>query len=57
MEMSFALVTDATGAPVGSVAVARDATERVERDKAAMSTRLRSGEASVSLEKAKPFHT
>ena len=36
VEMSFALVTDATGSVLGSVAVARDATERVERDKAAV---------------------
>ena len=35
LEMSFALVTDANGSALGSVAVARDATERVERDKAA----------------------
>ncbi|MDM0050365.1 PAS domain S-box protein [Variovorax sp. J22R115] len=35
VEMSFALVTDSTGSALGSVAVARDATERVERDKAA----------------------
>lgn len=35
VEMSFALVTDAAGAAVGSVAVARDVTERVEREKAA----------------------
>jgi len=35
IEMSFALVRDAAGALVGSVAVARDVTERVEREKAA----------------------
>lgn len=35
VEMSFALVSDADGAVLGSVAVARDVTERVERDKAA----------------------
>ncbi|MDM0002952.1 PAS domain S-box protein [Variovorax sp. J22P240] len=35
VEMSFALVTDSAGSALGSVAVARDATERVERDKAA----------------------
>ncbi len=35
IEMSFALVRDAAGALLGSVAVARDVTERVERDKAA----------------------
>jgi PAS domain S-box-containing protein len=35
VEMSFAVVTDArTGAVRGSVAVARDVTERVEREKA-----------------------
>ncbi len=33
--MSFALVCDASGAALGSVAVARDVTERVEREKAA----------------------
>jgi PAS domain S-box-containing protein len=35
VEMSFALVIDDTGSPIGSVAVARDVTERVEREKAA----------------------
>ncbi|AYH43303.1 PAS domain S-box protein [Azoarcus sp. DN11] len=35
VEMSFALVTDETGAATGSVAIARDVTERVEREKAA----------------------
>lgn len=35
VEMSFALVTDGAGAVLGSVAMARDVTERVERDKAA----------------------
>lgn len=35
VEMSFALVRDGAGAVVGSVAVARDVTERVEREKAA----------------------
>jgi PAS domain S-box-containing protein len=34
VEMSFALVVDETGSPCGSVAVARDVTERVEREKA-----------------------
>ena len=35
VEMSFALVLDSTGSALGSVAVARDVTERVEREKAA----------------------
>ena len=35
VEMSFALVLDDAGAAIGSVAVARDVTERVEREKAA----------------------
>ncbi len=35
VEMSFALVVDEAGSPCGSVAVARDVTERVEREKAA----------------------
>jgi len=35
VEMSFALVVDEAGVPCGSVAVARDVTERVEREKAA----------------------
>ena len=35
VEMSFALVRDSAGAVMGSVAVARDVTERVEREKAA----------------------
>lgn len=41
VEMSFSLVLDDTGSAVGSVAVARDVTERVNREKAA------SGEASA----------
>jgi len=35
VEMSFALVCDDAGTPLGSVAVARDVTARVEREKAA----------------------
>jgi PAS domain S-box-containing protein len=35
VEMSFALVVDDAGSPLGSVAVARDVTERIEREKAA----------------------
>jgi PAS domain S-box-containing protein len=35
VEMSFALVVDGTGSPFGAVAVARDVTDRVEREKAA----------------------
>jgi len=35
VEMSFALILDDAGLTVGSVAVARDVTERVEREKAA----------------------
>lgn len=35
VEMSFALVRDSAGAVLGSVAVARDVTERIEREKAA----------------------
>lgn len=35
VEMSFSLVRDPTGNVLGSVAVARDVTERVEREKAA----------------------
>jgi PAS domain S-box-containing protein len=35
VEMSFALVRDDTGAAIGSVAMARDVTERVERERAA----------------------
>ena len=35
VEMSFALVRDAGAAVLGSVAVARDVSERVEREKAA----------------------
>lgn len=35
VEMSFALVADSAGATLGAVAVARDVTERVEREKAA----------------------
>ena len=35
VEMSFALVSDQAGEVIGSVAVARDVTERVQREKAA----------------------
>ena len=35
VEMSFAVVRDAQGQPIGSVAMARDATAKVEREKAA----------------------
>lgn len=35
VEMSFAVVVDATGKTLGSVAMSRDVTERVNRDKAA----------------------
>lgn len=35
VEMSFALVADRVGAVLGSVAVARDVTEKMEREKAA----------------------
>ena len=38
VEMSFAMVCAATGDVIGSVAVARDATERVQREKAARNT-------------------
>jgi len=41
VEMSFALVRDATGSVLGSVAVARDATERIEREKAAVAAQPR----------------
>jgi PAS domain S-box-containing protein len=33
VEMTFAVVKDEAGAVVGSVAIARDVTERVQRDK------------------------
>lgn len=35
VEMSFAVVVDATGTTLGSVAMARDVTERIERERAA----------------------
>jgi signal transduction histidine kinase len=35
VEMSFAMVVDDARSALGSVAVARDVTERVEREKAA----------------------
>lgn len=38
IEMSFALVRDGAGAVLGSVAVAREVTERVESEKAARAT-------------------
>ncbi len=38
VEMSFSLVCDDAGKVLGSVAVARDVTERVEREKAARGT-------------------
>ena len=37
VEMTFALVKDARGRAIGSVAMARDATERVEKERAARS--------------------
>ena len=37
VEMSFSLILDDTGAAIGSVAVARDVTERITREKAAAS--------------------
>lgn len=37
VEMTFALVKDQGGVAIGSVAMARDATERVERERAARS--------------------
>ena len=37
VEMSFAMVCNTAGEVIGSVAVARDATERVQREKAARS--------------------
>lgn len=37
VEMSFSVVLDDTGSAIGSVAVARDVTERVAREKAAAS--------------------
>jgi PAS domain S-box-containing protein len=37
VEMTFALVKDADGRGIGSVAMARDATERVEKERAARS--------------------
>lgn len=37
IEMTFALVKDVNGAVLGSVAMARDVTERVERERAARS--------------------
>jgi PAS domain S-box-containing protein len=41
VEMSLARVVDATGGPLGSLAVARDVTERVEREKAAAAAAVR----------------
>ena len=38
VEMTFALVKDDAGQAVGSVAIARDVTERVEREKAVRAT-------------------
>jgi PAS domain S-box-containing protein len=35
VEMSFAVVADAAGTVLGSVAIARDVTERIERERAA----------------------
>jgi PAS domain S-box-containing protein len=35
VEMSFAVVVDAAGTALGSVAIARDVTERIERERAA----------------------
>lgn len=43
VEMSFSLVIDQSGKAIGSVAIARDVTERVLREKAAAARK--SGEA------------
>ncbi len=40
VEMTFALVQDAGGAAIGSVAMARDVTERVEKERAMRSARV-----------------
>ncbi len=45
-EMSFAMVRDADGTIIGSVAVGRDVTERVEREKAAAKAATEAGPAS-----------
>lgn len=47
VEMTFALVKDDAGAVVGTVAIARDVTERVEREKAS-----RAASASVAQRQA-----
>lgn len=46
IEMSFALVRDGTNQVLGSVAVACDVTERIEREKAARSTAAKAGQTS-----------
>lgn len=43
VEMSFALVKDASGSPIGSVAMARDVTARVEKEKASRSAQTPAG--------------
>ncbi len=49
VEMSFSLVLDDAGSPLGSVAVARDATERVAREKAAAGDAAHSQRSSAAL--------
>ena len=46
IEMSFALVRDAASQVLGSVAVARDVTERIEREKAARAAAPGAGKTS-----------
>lgn len=45
VEMSFSLVLDDTGSAIGTVAVARDATARVAREKAAVSAGMSAGQS------------
>lgn len=47
VEMSFSLVLDPSGLAIGSVAVARDVTERVSREKAAASAGASGGHAAA----------
>jgi PAS domain S-box-containing protein len=52
VEMTFALVKDPAGAPVGSGAMARDVTERIERERAARNDATPAGAAKADAPKA-----
>lgn len=50
VEMTFALVKNAAGAAIGSVAMARDVTERIEKERAARKAGARNDDAARSTQ-------